>query len=53
MVKIFQVDVKRKKDYEKLFIKLNYVCQTKRIKEGAQLNSWCKKNVSPKWHYLL
>ncbi|KAK9296476.1 hypothetical protein QLX08_009528 [Tetragonisca angustula] len=40
-----QVDVKRKKDYEKLFIKLNYVCQTKRIKEGAQLNSWCKKNV--------
>lgn len=40
-----QVDVKSKKDYEKLFIKLNYVCQTKRIREGAQLNSWCKKNV--------
>ncbi|CAD1476238.1 unnamed protein product, partial [Heterotrigona itama] len=39
------IDIKSKKEYEKLFIKLNYVCQTKRIKEDTQLNSWCKKNV--------
>ncbi|XP_017764782.1 PREDICTED: uncharacterized protein MAL13P1.304-like [Eufriesea mexicana] len=41
-----QVDIKNKKDYEKLFIKLNYICQIKSTKEGIQLNSWCNKNVT-------
>lgn len=40
-----QVDIKSKKDYENLFIKLNYICQMKSTKEEVQLNPWCKKNV--------
>lgn len=35
-----------KEDFEKLFIKLNYVRQARPAKEEAQLNpSWSNKNV--------
>ncbi|XP_003399384.2 MATH and LRR domain-containing protein PFE0570w [Bombus terrestris] len=40
-----QINIKHKKDYDKLFIRLNYICQMKATKDGVQLNSWCKKNV--------
>ena len=40
-----QVDIKSKEDFEKLFTKLNYICQIKSMKKDAQLNSWCNKNV--------
>ncbi|XP_076243586.1 uncharacterized protein LOC143184895 isoform X2 [Calliopsis andreniformis] len=41
-----QVENKNKEDFEKLFIKLNYVCQLQLAKEEIQLNSaWCNKNM--------
>ena len=43
---LHRVETKSKEDYEKLFIKLNYVCQARPVKEEAQLNpSWSNKNV--------
>ncbi|CAL7941028.1 unnamed protein product [Xylocopa violacea] len=42
-----QVDIKSKEELEKLFNKLNYICQTKSAEEETQLNSsWCNKNVT-------
>ena len=41
-----QVEAKSKEDFEKLFIKLNYVRQVRPAKEEVQLNpSWSNKNV--------
>ncbi|XP_031835437.1 uncharacterized protein LOC116428213 isoform X2 [Nomia melanderi] len=39
-----QADTKNKEDFEKLFIKLNYICQLKASKE-VQATSWSNKNV--------
>ncbi|KZC14838.1 hypothetical protein WN55_07415 [Dufourea novaeangliae] len=40
-----QIDAKSNEDFEKLFMKLNYICQLKASKEEVQSTTWNNKNV--------